>query len=203
MDIMKFIPAWLLLAALPLFSQGEVVQKAFEASYQEETKGNYFGARNAIADVYAAESYEMNLRLGWLHYLLKDYSGSEGYYRRAVELKPFSVEAKFGFVKPLSALEKWNEVLKQYQEILKIYEMNEQANYWIASLYYNRKDYKNAIYPLERVINLYPFDYSGTLLLGWAYLQNGQSSDAKILFGKVLLMNPGDASALEGLKKTN
>ena len=203
MDFLKLSALLFFLTLIPVYSQSEAVLKAFETSYQEEAKGNYFLARGALANVYAAESYEMNLRLGWLHYMLKDYSGSEGYYKKATELKPFSVEAKFGYVKPLSVLEKWNDVLRQYQDILKIDEMNGQANYWIASLFYSRKDYKNAIKYLEKVVNLYPFDYSGTLLLGWSYLQNSQPSDAKILFGKVLLMKPGDTSALEGLKKIN
>jgi tetratricopeptide (TPR) repeat protein len=191
----------MLLIALSLFGQDDAMQKAFVTSYQEEATGNYFGARNALISVYTAENYELNLRLGWLHYLLKDYTGSTGYYRKAMDLKPFSIEAKFGAVQPLAAMEKWNEVLMQYQEILKIDGMNSQANYWLANLYYNRREYKNAIPFLEKIVNLYPFDHSGTLLLAWSYLQNGQTADAKILFGKVLLMQPGDTSALDGLKR--
>jgi tetratricopeptide (TPR) repeat protein len=116
-----------------------------------------------------------------------------------VELKPYAIEAKFGYVKPLAALEKWDEVLGQYRAILAIDEQNTQANYWAASILYNRKEYKTAAKCLTRVVNLYPFDYSGSILLAWTYLKMGEPNDARVLFGKALMMRPNDSSATEGL----
>jgi tetratricopeptide (TPR) repeat protein len=189
--------------AAGLFAQeGSALQKAFETSYLEENKGNYYGSATALSNLYAADNYALNLRLGWLHYLLKDYTGSVDFYQKACGLLPLSIEAKLGLVKPLSAMEKWNEVLLQYQNILKIDEMNSTANYWIASVYYLRKEYASSAKYLEKVVNSYPFDYSSTVLLGWTYLQLEQGTDAKTLFNKALLMKPHDASALEGLRKT-
>ena len=77
---------------------------------------------------------------------------------------------------------------------------NSTANYQIGLIYYTRQNYEKADLYLEKVINLYPFDYDTMLLLAWNKLYLQKTKEAKVLFGKVLLYNPGDKSALEGLK---
>jgi hypothetical protein len=46
---------------------------------------------------------------------------------------------------------------------------------------------------------MYPFGYDGLLMLAWTTYFLGNSNQAKVLFNKVCLYNPGDKSALEGL----
>lgn len=176
-------------------------QQAFSSSYTAEAKGNYSEAIKSITAVYDASDYPCNLRLGWLQYQDKDYIKASAYYKKATELRPYAIEAKFGYIKPLSALQKWDEVLAQYEAILKIDPQNTQANYWAGTMYYNRKDYKSAIAHFEKVVNLYPFDYDSSLMLAWAYMADGRNSDAKVLFNTVLLIAPEDSSATSGLKK--
>jgi tetratricopeptide (TPR) repeat protein len=191
----------LIVAATAPAQGNDVLQRAFDASYTAETSANYTDAIAALTSVYEATSYPLNLRLGWLQYQAKDYAGAAAYYQKAVELRPYSIEAKFGYVKPLAALEKWDAVLRQYQAILAIDEQNTQANYWAASILYNRKEYAKAAKYLTRVVNLYPFDYSSSTLLAWTYLNLGESNSASALFSHALLIKPGDSSALEGLGK--
>jgi hypothetical protein len=50
------------------------------------------------------------------------------------------------------------------------------------------------------VVDLYPFGYDGLLMLGWTSYFLGNYPQAKVLFNKVLLYSPGDASAKEGLQ---
>lgn len=64
---------------------------------------------------------------------------------------------------------------------------------------YNNKRYAMAYKYFEKVVNLYPFGYDVLLMFAWTILQLGKSREAKILFGKVLLMSPEDALAKEGL----
>jgi Flp pilus assembly protein TadD len=64
---------------------------------------------------------------------------------------------------------------------------------------YNRKQYEAASKHFEKVVNLYPFDYQNSVMLAWTYLRLGKNNEAKILFNKVLMVSPNDASALEGL----
>jgi len=49
------------------------------------------------------------------------------------------------------------------------------------------------------VVNLYPFHYDGLLIFGWANFRIGKLRETEKIFDKVLLLNPGDESALEGL----
>ena len=177
-------------------------QKAFSDSYTQEYYKKYTEAIASINKINEDNNYETNLRLGWLYYLNKNYTQSDAHYQKAVSLKPYSVEAKLGLVKPLSVLENWDKVLVVYEEILKIDAQNYTANYWAGVINYNRKKYEASIKLFEKLVNLYPFDYDANHMLAWSYLNSGRNNDAKILFNKALLIKPSDASCLAGLGKT-
>jgi len=198
----SFFAASIMLLSLITFAQSDaVVQKAFKDSYTQEYNKLYGEAIASINKVYEADSYEINLRLGWLYYMNKNYTQSQTYYQKAVALKPYAVEAKLGLVKPLSVLESWDKVLQNYEEILKVDAQNYTANYWAGVIQYNRKKYEQASKLFEKIVNLYPFDYDGNHMLAWTYLNMGKNADAKTLFNKALLNRPADASCLEGLSK--
>ena len=119
-------------------------QNAFYKSYEFEKSGNYTAALRELNNVYKSDDYFTNIRLGWLYYLSKQYAQSVKFYEKAISLKPYAIEAKFGLIKPLSATEKWDRVKTNYTEILKIDPQNTLANYWLGVIYYNRKEYANA-----------------------------------------------------------
>lgn len=206
MDVLKKI-AWLLLLLCSVLSasaqSNEVLQKAFHNSYANEAAKNYAAAINDVMPYYSDDNYEINIRLGWLHYLNKNYTTSQSYYARAVALKPSSIEAKFGYVKPLSFLQSWDKVLQQYLDIIRIDPQNTQANYWAGVIYYNHKQYATAIKCFRIVATLYPFDYDGNQMLGWAYLMDGQKTAARNYFEKALIIKPGDESCTQGLSKAS
>lgn len=177
------------------------MQKVFNDSYTQENNKKYPEAIAALAKVYNEDSYELNLRLGWLNYLNKNYTQSQSFYQKATTQKPYSIEAKLGLVKPLSSLESWDKVLQQYEEVLKIDAQNYTANYWAGNIYYNRKKYEAAAKLFEKLVNLYPFDYDANHMLAWSYLNMGKNNDAKLLFQVSLLIKPADASATAGLAK--
>ena len=188
--------------AFSAYSQNDAAfQRAFSESYSQEYNKKYNEAIAALVRLGADKSYEVNLRLGWLYYLNKNYPQSTNHYQKAVSLRPYAIEAKFGLVKPLSVLESWDKVLQQYNEILKIDPQNTTANYWAGIIHYNRKKYDQAARLFEKAVNLYPFDYDATHMLAWTYLNMGRNNDAKILFNKALMIRPGDASSVSGLAK--
>ncbi|MES2809047.1 MAG: tetratricopeptide repeat protein [Bacteroidota bacterium] len=193
----------LILASPRLQAQtSTVLQKAFKNSYTDENNKNYTAAINDITPYYSEGSYELNIRLGWLHYLNKNYNASQNYYARAVAVRPGSIEAKFGYIKPLSYLQSWDKVIEQYNAIIKIDPQNTQANYWLGVIHYNRKQYDNAIRCFKVVISLYPFDYDGNHMLAWASLLSGRKAEAQTYFSKALLIKPDDSSSLDGLNKS-
>ncbi|MBD1391552.1 tetratricopeptide repeat protein [Mucilaginibacter glaciei] len=205
MEVLRkiFFVLGIILCAGTAFAQSNtVLQKAFHNSYVNEAAKSYSAAISDINPYYSDNSYEMNLRLGWLYYLNKNYPSSQSYYSKAAALRPGAVEAKFGYIKPLSFLQSWDKVLDQYQEILKLDPQNPQANYWAGIIYYNRKQFTPAIARFKAVVTLYPFDYDGNHMLAWANLMAGKKAEAKVYFEKALLIKPADESSTDGLSRS-
>ena len=172
----------------------------FSKSYEAENAKNYVIAIEKLKAGYDPDNYIINIRLGWLCYLAKQYTESIVYYQKSIALKPNAIEPRFGCVKPLSALEEWDKVKKQYFEILTIDPQNTVANYWLGLIYYNRKDYGNALKLFEKIVNLYPLDYDSLIMLAWSNLYSNKPNEAKVLFGQALIIRPDDSSAMAGLK---
>ncbi len=178
----------------------EALEQAFARSYEMEKNKDYIAAVEELKKVYDSSSYEVNLRLGWLHYNAGLFGESITWYTKAHELKPYSEEARIGLILPNAALGRWDEVVAIYDEILEIHPNNTLAMYRLGMIFYEQKKYDKALPLFQKVVELYPFDYEGLLMLAWTYYFTGNYNQAKILFNKVKLYNPGDASANEGLQ---
>ncbi len=178
----------------------DAIQTAFTQSYTDEYKGEYSNAIDGLKKVYDENSYEINLRLGWLSYMSGFFTESLSFYQKAITLKPMSIEAKLGYVYPASAIGKWELVKKQYNNILALDPQNVTANYRLGSIYYGNEDYATASKYFEKVVNLFPFDHDALLMYAWTNFKVGKTREAEVLFHKVLLNTPNDASALEGLE---
>jgi tetratricopeptide (TPR) repeat protein len=172
---------------------------AFAESYSKEKTGKYGEAMTALKAYYAADSYEINLRLGWLTYLQGQFPESLAYYNKAIELMPYAIEPRLGAVLPASSLGNWDMVIAEYNKILSIDPNNTVTLYRLGLISYDKKDFKQAYLLFEKVVNLYPFDYQSVLMLAWTNFKLGKTREAKILFNKALLYSPDDASAKEGL----
>jgi tetratricopeptide (TPR) repeat protein len=177
------------------------LQAAFSKSYIAENQGNYAQSISEMKPVYQENDYISNIRMGWLNYLAKQYGESILFYKKAIALKPYAIEARLGCVKPLSAVENWEKVKEQYLEILKVDPLNTTANYWLGVIYYNRKDYKAATSLFEKVVNLYPLDYDSVIMLAWSKIFSNSHADAKLLFQQALIIRPNDSSAANGLQQ--
>ena len=188
-----------ILAMASLATASDPVQEAFKKSYEHESKSDFTGAIADLRSVYSETNYELNLRMGWLHYSAGMFTESMAYYEKAMDLMPASIEAKFGSVYPSAALGNWDQVKNRYQNILKIDSKNTQALYRLGLIHYGREEYDKALSNFQIGFNLYPFDYDFNLMMAWTSLKMGKIREAKVLFNKVLLLSPDDTSALEGL----
>lgn len=176
---------------------------AFEESYSFEKERSYSDAIKSMKNVYVENSYEINIRLGWLDYMAGSYTESVTYYNKSLSLMPYSEEARFGLILPKLALGKMTEVISLYKEIIENSPNNTQANYRLGLIYYEQKEFITAYDYFHKVVQLYPFDYDSLLMLGWTQLKLGRNREAKMIFQKVLMYSPNDASALEALKLIN
>ena len=200
MEVLKKIMiTMLVLLAINGFAQDNHEQEVFSKSYQLELDGEYSEAINLMKNNYNENSYEINLRLGWLHYLSGLFSESAPYYQKCIQLKPVSIEARLGIVNPAAAMGNWTQVENTYNEILAMDSENSTANYRLGVIYYGKEEYKMALKYFEKLLNHYPFDYDAIIMSAWTYYKMGEMRKAKVLFNKALLNQPNDKSALEGL----
>ena len=202
MEILKRVLILFIAAAgfNTLVAQQTDLFDVFERSYILETEGEYAKAIQLLKAEYDEDSYEINIRLGWLHYLAGLFTESMPYYQRCIGLRPLSIEARLGIALPASSMGNWTQVEKYYREVLELDPENSWVNYRMALLYYGREDYQTAFTYIEKVVNHYPFDYDSVVLMGWINFKLGKTREAKVLFTKSLLMRPGDESAQLGLK---
>ncbi len=197
---MAILSIFLVISRFSIFAQSwDPSMQAFQKSYQAEADSNFQQAIQELENIYKEDSYELNLRLGWLQYLKGDYPVSSVYYKKAMALLPYAIEAKLGFVLPQAAMGNWDQVMNTYQQILKADPQNSLVNYRLGAIYYQRQDYQKAYKYLEKVVNFYPFDFDGVILLAWTNYRLGKLREAKVLFEKALMIAPENSSALEGL----
>ena len=187
-----------------LYSQDAEKQiETFRESYALENTGELQKSIEVLRTIYDEKSYEINLRLGWLTYLSGSFIESTSYYNRAISLMPYAIEPRLGAVYPLSAMGNWDQVIDHYKKILATDPQNSLVNYRMGVIYYNREEYKTSHQYLEKVVNLYPFDIDGLVMLAWCKYRLKQFREAKILFQRALMHTPGNASAREGLSLLN
>lgn len=193
------ILAFLSLITTSITAQNNI-STAFYNSYTYENEKNYDKAIQSLNAVYSESSYDINLRMGWLYYIQGDYLKSQNKYKQAVKLAPKSIEAKFGLIYPLTALQNWNEVLKVYEQILLLDPNNSKANYHVAYIYYVRKDFAKANQYANKTYTLYPFDYDSNLLLGRINISLGKILEAKNYLNKALNYSPSSIEVINLLK---
>lgn len=198
----NFIGLLILLMPLGVLGQQNAsdIIAAFQQSYLNENTGKYANAIEVLKNVYNEDSYEMNLRLGWLTYQSGLFSESLAFYNKAIGLMPYSIEPRWGVVMPAGALGNWEAVINQYQKILEINPNNSVAHHRLGLIYYGRDEFQKAYKHFEKVVNLYPFDYDGLTMLAWTNFNLGKQREAIVLFRKALMHTPSGSSALEGLK---
>jgi tetratricopeptide (TPR) repeat protein len=157
---------------------------AFTDSYAFETNLEYNKAANLLEKIYLnyISNYEINYRLGWLRYSAGDFKESENYYKKAMEIKPLSLEAIYGMILPLISQQKYNSVIKLSEKALSIAPNDSRGEYFLGLAYYYKKNYTKSEKFLEKAINKYPFDLDINLMLGWTKFALGKKNEAKSLF---------------------
>lgn len=204
MEILKIKTLAMLMLAILFFKNGysqdaTKIIAAFQESYAYENAANYLKSIEVLKSIYDENSYEINLRLGWLSYLNGFFTESVAFYNKAIALMPYSIEPRFGVVYPLAAMGNWDQVIANYKQILTTDPNNSIANFRMGVIYYNREDYATAHRHLEKVVNLYPFDLDGLVMLAWTKYRLQQYREARVLFQKALMHTPSNQSAKEGL----
>ncbi len=176
-------------------------QSLFEQSVALETEQRYQEALDALNRMTGnqAHSYVVELRRGWLYYLLADYDASVVAYRRAASLEAESVEARLGLMLPQLAARRWVDAEKTGLEVTRIDPENYLANSRLAYAYYNLTRYKEAAAFYARVLAHYPGDTEMRSGYAWSLFKLGRYQAAKEEFKRILALSPNHQAALEGI----
>jgi len=200
MEILKSSITGLLVLASTFAMAQTNLQKSFTESYGYEAEKKYESAIASINEVKTENCYECYYRLGWLNYAAGKTTEAATNYWAASKIMPAATEPLWGLVTLYAKAEKWADLEKTYLAILKIDIKNTIANYRLGLIYYYRKDYVNAKKYFDVALNLYPTDTDSLLMSAWTSYFLGNIAAAKVLFNKVILLQPSNTSAGEGLK---
>ncbi len=156
--------------AISAFPQSNNLINSFAKSIKFEREREYLQAINVLKENYDPKSYETNLRLGWLYYMVGQFADSKNYYTLAMGEMPNSLEAKVGYLYPVAATSTTDltSLLNQYNKILEINPKDVNSNYQLGFYNYNKGNFEIAKKYFSKIVDLYPSAYEYDLRIAWA-----------------------------------
>ncbi len=176
-------------------------EQLYKTSFSLESVGNYQAALNPVLKIIRSypKDYTAVLRAGWLAYKSGKYKSSEHYYRKAVKLKPDSIEALNGLALPLMAQLKWKSVEESLNKLVAKDPNNYTGLSRIAYCLFYQGRYAEARNYYLKTLTLYPSDIEMKLGLGWTYVKTGNKQEAAACFKEVLRVKASNVNALSGM----
>jgi tetratricopeptide (TPR) repeat protein len=187
--------------ALTLF--GMDIKKAYLQSYNYEKMGDYKDAIKVLIPLYDKypNGYTLNLRLGWLFYLNKNYKNAIEHYKKAMSILPYSFEPKLGLMRVYNAMGKYSKTIEIGNVLLKSDYYNFYGNYYYALALMGQKNYKEALSLCNKMITVYPTSIMYLNLLAENYWYLGKKDYAKEIFENILILDPNNPTAKEFMSK--
>jgi tetratricopeptide (TPR) repeat protein len=181
------------------------LQKLWADVAAAELAGEHDKAIAAIGKVIeltkvAGDGY-VNLRLGWLYYLKRDYQLAIQHYATSAIALPRALSPREGLMACYQALGNTERVIESARGIVSIHAANYPANKTLADIYYGKGEYATAALYYRHLATLNPTDLVMVTNLGWCYLQLGQLDDAEQVLNNVLMVSPLDNSARQGISR--
>lgn len=177
----------------------EEIQEAYHKSFNYEQIEDYENAIRTLSPVLDEfpNGYTVNLRLGWLYYLLGKYANSIEHYQKAVQSVSTSLEAKNGLLLPLLAQNKYNEVTSTAYQVVSVDHYNYYGNMRLAFALRMQKKYDQAEQILNKMLAVYPTDITFLTELALIKYNQGDTEKAGGLMWDVLTLDPENETAKE------
>ena len=193
-----------LVIALGLFAKEfsfSKIKKIYISSYNYEYIKKYDEAIKVLIPLIKKypNGYTLNLRLGYLFMLNRNFKNSIKYYQKAISLAPNSLEAKLGLNKVYLQMQEFSKALILSYEILKIDYYNYYANLYAITSLIAQKKYKNALNLVNKMLYIYPTDILFLEKLAIIYKKTNNKNLNKIL-QSIQILDPNNVLATQ-LKK--
>lgn len=187
----------------PVRAEIDKITLSYQNSYKYEKTGNYTDAVRSLVPVYKAypETYTVNLRLGWLFYMLQKYNDSLHYYRTAEKLAPYSLEVKNGLALVYLAAQGWEQAEELCNQVLTIDYYNFYANLYLISTLKEQNKYKECEAVARKMLYILPTNTTFMNELGIALYYQKKDNDALTIFNSVLILDPESVTAKTFLSK--
>jgi len=202
---LAFLLSFLFYFSLSMALTYEEIKQAYYQSYMFEKRGDFQNAIKSLMKVYKyyPTGYTVNLRLGWLYYLAKNYPKSIYHYEKAISVAPYSIEAKLGLTLPYLAEGKFNSVENVCYQILRTDFYNYYGNLRLAYALRKEGKYKLAKKVILKMLTLYPTDTEFLMELALNYIALGEKAKAKRILEDILILEPLNYKARRYLEKLN
>ena len=195
--------AFFLLFTISLLSSSEEfksIKSAYFKSYDYEKVGQFKEAIKTLAPLAKKypKGYTINLRLGWLFYLQKQYNTATSYYKKASLLNTQALEPKLGLIRVYLATYSFEDAQNIATEILKIDHYNYYANLYMAKALTAQKKYKISSAIITKMLTLYPTD----ILFLEQLLMNYKATHSKYykdVYESILILDPNNILARSSL----
>lgn len=180
------------------------VRGAYARALRYERARQYKDAVRALAAVEDArpDDYSVNLRLGWLYYLSKNYDDSRRRYERAIKALPNSIEAKLGYLLPLLATGRYDQAEAVARQVTRVDRHNYYANVRLAFALRMQRKYEQDERVIRRMVPLYPSDALVLTEFGLVRMAKGETTQARRVFSYVLTLHPQNPTAIHILSRS-
>ncbi len=175
----------------------EEIQEAYHKSFNYEQIEDYENAIRTLSPVLDEypNGYTVNLRLGWLYYLLGRYANSIEHYQKAIQAVSTSLEAKNGLMLPMLAQNKYSDAAALAYQVVSVDYYNYYGNMRLAFSLRMQKKYDQAEQILNKMLAVYPTDVTFLTELALVKYNQGDSEKATKLMWDVQTLDPENETA--------
>ena len=152
-----------------------------------------------LAVAYDPDNYWYSQALANIYLQQKDVEKSTRFLEQMAEQFPTRKEILYELLNTYARQEQYDKVLGILNKLEQQMGKNEQITMEKFRIYRQMKDRENAFREIESLVAEYPLDMRYQVVLGDAYMQDGQQEKALNIYNKVLETEPDNALALYSL----